>query len=199
MAERDGYKPSGWRKLLLLAREETHGIRPRLHLLNFAASWLPRRGAGSARARLLELAGFSIGEGCELLGMPRLNGNAKLFGNLIIGEGCSIDMDCAFDLEERITIGKRVRIGAGVLILTSTHELDRREHRAGPTRHHPVVIEDGAFIGPRAIIFPDVTIGAGAIVNAGSVVNKSVPAHTRVGGTPAVQLEVLKADESPTA
>ena len=48
-----------------------------------------------------------------------------------------------------------------------------------------VVIEDWAYIGAYSQIMPGVTIGEGALVAAGSVVTKSVAAHTVVGGNPA--------------
>jgi acetyltransferase-like isoleucine patch superfamily enzyme len=48
-----------------------------------------------------------------------------------------------------------------------------------------VRIEDKAFVGPGAIILPNVTIGYGAVVAAGSVVTKSVPPMTMVQGNPA--------------
>jgi acetyltransferase-like isoleucine patch superfamily enzyme len=48
-----------------------------------------------------------------------------------------------------------------------------------------VRIEDDAFIGPAVVILPDVTIGAGAVVTAGSVVSRSVPPLTMVQGNPA--------------
>jgi tetrahydrodipicolinate N-succinyltransferase len=191
----DDTKPSGWQKLLVLLEEETRGIHPRLHLMNLAGALLPRRPGGAARARLLALTGFQVGAGTIVTGTPRLNGDQNLYGNLVIGEDCAIDADCSFDLEEKITIGNSVTIGPGVMILTSTHELDKREHRAGPVQRSPVNIGAGAWLGARSIILPGVTIGAGAIVNPGAVVNKDVAPHTRVGGMPAVQLEVLKPDE----
>lgn len=48
-----------------------------------------------------------------------------------------------------------------------------------------IIVEDDAWIGFRAIILSGVTIGKGAIVAAGSVVTKSVPAYAIVGGVPA--------------
>ena len=48
-----------------------------------------------------------------------------------------------------------------------------------------IVIKDWAYVGSGSIILPGVTIGEGALVAAGSVVTKSVPAHTVVGGNPA--------------
>jgi len=160
-----------------------------------AASVLPRRNAAEARARLFALAGFRIGAGTRLHSSPRISGSKALFSRLVIGENCSIGEDCVFDLEEQITIGDRVSIGPGTMILTSTHELGTREHRAGPITKTPVTVQDGALLGARSIILPGVTVGAGAVVNPGAVVNKDVLPHTRVGGAPAVQIEVLNADE----
>jgi serine acetyltransferase len=51
-----------------------------------------------------------------------------------------------------------------------------------------VRIERDAFIGPGAVILPNVVIGRGAVVAAGSVVSQSVPAMTVVQGNPAVAI-----------
>ena len=48
-----------------------------------------------------------------------------------------------------------------------------------------MVIEEDAVLGPGVIVLPNVTIGRGAIVTAGSVVTKSVPPKTMVQGNPA--------------
>ena len=79
------------------------------------------------------------------------------------------------------------------MILTSTHELDFPQHRAGKIVMKPVSIGDGAWLRARSIVLPGVKIGAGAVVEAGAVVNRDVPENTRVGGMPAVKLEVLEA------
>lgn len=90
-----------------------------------------------------------------------------------------------------ITLGDRCVISDGVQLLTHDFSLDRvAERRLGVSdqelsRSASVEIGDQAFIGMRSIIMPGVTIGAGAIVAAGSVVVKDVPADTVVGGNPA--------------
>ncbi len=53
------------------------------------------------------------------------------------------------------------------------------------TSKGPIVIEDDVWIGTDSLILSGVTIGKGAVVAAGSVVTKSVPAFTIVGGNPA--------------
>lgn len=55
-------------------------------------------------------------------------------------------------------------------------------HFRGP---EGITVEDDAFIGPGAIILPNVTIGRGAVVTAGSVVSSSVQPMTVVQGNPA--------------
>jgi len=189
--DRTEAKPTGWERVKVLLHEETFGIHPRLIALNTVAQLLPRHHAALARARLFALVGFRIGARTRLEAAPQINGGEALFSNLIIGSDCTIEVDCVLDLEERITIGDRVTLSPGVMILTSTHELDIREHRAGAVQRSPVNIGDGAWLGARCTILPGVNVGEGAIVNPGSVVNKHVAPHTRVGGMPAVQLEEL--------
>src|SRR6266576_7197757 len=72
-----------------------------------------------------------------------------------------------------VTIGDRAAIGIGAIIIAHFHEL------------YGVVIEEDAFVGPGAVILPNVTIGAAAVVTAGSVVTQSVPPKTLVQGNTA--------------
>lgn len=76
-----------------------------------------------------------------------------------------------------ITIDDSVFIGIGVIVIAHFKEL-RRGVRIGKR----------AFIGPGVIILPDVEVGEGAVVTAGSVVTSSVPAMTVVQGNPAVPI-----------
>lgn len=173
--------------------EETMSFHPKVQVMNAVAKFLPEGKGHALRADLMRQAGFSVGAGTEVHGPPRITGGPGLESRLVIGAKCLLEPDCTFDLEEHITLGDEVTLGHQVVILTSTHELGPPKHRAGPVQRSPVVIEAGAWVGPRAIILPGVTIGAGAIVEPGSLVNKSVEPNTRVGGTPARQLEVLSA------
>lgn len=76
-----------------------------------------------------------------------------------------------------ITIDDDAFIGIGVIVIAHF-----KETRSG------VRIGKNVFVGPGAIILPDVEIGDGAVVSAGSVVTNSVPAMTVVQGNPAVAI-----------
>jgi heptaprenylglycerol acetyltransferase len=76
-----------------------------------------------------------------------------------------------------VSIGNNVGIGIRAVIIA--HFRDQDQGGAG------VRIEDEASIGPGAIILPNVTIGYGAVVAAGSVVTRSVSPLTFVQGNPA--------------
>jgi len=88
---------------------------------------------------------------------------------------------------KRVEIGDRVAIGIRVLILAHFAHLGRnRESASGELDDRVSVrIEDDVFIGPGAIIMPNVTIGHGAVVASGSVVTRSVAPLTMVQGNPA--------------
>ena len=98
-----------------------------------------------------------------------------------------------------VRIGKDVFISQDVILETSYPNLIQIEDRASIGMRVTVIahmrelcqgvkIESDVFIGPGAIILPNVTIGHGAVVTAGSVVTRSVPAMTVVQGNPAVPI-----------
>jgi heptaprenylglycerol acetyltransferase len=94
-----------------------------------------------------------------------------------------------------VHIGKDVWIGYDAIIETSHPHLVTIQDRAAVgirstiiahnREQQGVVIEEDAVLGPGVIVLPNVTIGRGAIVTAGSVVTKSVPPKTMVQGNPA--------------
>lgn len=78
---------------------------------------------------------------------------------------------------EKITVGKNCIIGYNTTILAHEYLID--EYRIGE-----VIIGDEVMIGANCTILPGITIGDRAIVSAGSLVHKDVPAGSFVGGNP---------------
>jgi len=102
--------------------------------------------------------------------------------NIVIGKDTIIGENVVLDGRDKLIIGDHVDMASEVMIYNGEHDLSDEKFKA---RFEPVKIEDYVFIGPRAIILPGVTIEKGAVVGAGAVVTKDVPAFSIVGGVPA--------------
>lgn len=173
-------------KVLTVLKAELDQIRPRQHLFSMLSRVIPRDTGNQLRAALLRARGISVGEGTVVRDTPRFTGGeARGFDKFSTGRDCEIGVGCSFEVGTNITLGDRVTLGHQVLIITTTHELGPREHRAGAPVRNPVKVENGVWIGSRCVVLPGVTIGEGAIVEPGSVVTKDVAPHTRVAGIPA--------------
>lgn len=102
--------------------------------------------------------------------------------NLSTGMNVAIDEDVDIYNVAPITIGHFVSISRRAFICTPSHDISDIRR---PLTYKPITIGNGVWIGAEAIICPGVTIGDGAVVAAGAVVVKDVPAWTVVGGNPA--------------
>jgi acetyltransferase-like isoleucine patch superfamily enzyme len=102
-------------------------------------------------------------------------------GTLTIGDGTFFDGDSRIVCTTAVTIGRRVAMGWGCNVLDCDfHTVD------GAPMCAPVSIGDDVWIGINAMILKGVAIGTGAIVAAGAVVSRDVPAHALVAGNPGV-------------
>ncbi len=126
--------------------------------------------------------------------IPRLRIAMYRWMGVRIGRDCYIGTDCLFDDEtpELLTIEDFVGIAYRVTILT--HELFwkvENEKRVMAVRKQAVVLKRNCKIGTGAIILPGVTVHENAMVGAGAVVHKDVPANSIVGGVPAKVIRML--------
>ncbi len=99
-----------------------------------------------------------------------------------IGDNTWINRRCTLDARGGLRIGANVSVSPEVMILSASHDMN---HPRFKLVDFPVVIEDHAWIGTRAMILPNVTVGRGAVVAAGAVVTRDVPPMTVVAGVPA--------------
>lgn len=121
-----------------------------------------------------------------------------VLAGVVIGHHCNVGS--RVEIGRGSLIGNYVRISSGVFLPSNSiieDEVfiapnctftDDRHPRAGNTQTYtaePPYLERGCSIGAGSVVLPGVRIGAGAMVGAGSVVTKDVPAHAHVRGEPA--------------
>jgi maltose O-acetyltransferase len=99
-----------------------------------------------------------------------------------IGDHCSIAFDSFWVAGAPIVLRDHVVTGHRVEFYASDHDPD---DPAFTRRDAPILVEERAWIGSRAVILRGVTIGHGAVVGAGSVVTADVAPFTIVAGNPA--------------
>ena len=102
-----------------------------------------------------------------------------------LGHNTIIGYRSFLDGRGQLTIGNHVDIASEVLIYTNEHSINTPDFG---NSYGQVTIKDYVFIGPRAIILPQVTIGRGAVVAAGAVVTKDIPDFEMWGGVPAKKI-----------
>jgi acetyltransferase-like isoleucine patch superfamily enzyme len=108
-------------------------------------------------------------------------------GNITIGFNCSINPYTVLYGHGNLTIGNNVLIAAHCVIIPANHNFEDNTitiNKQGLTKKG-ITIKDNVWIGCGCRILDGVTIGEGAIIAAGAVVNKDVLPYTTVGGVPA--------------
>ena len=105
--------------------------------------------------------------------------------NIIIGDHVFINASCTILDCNEVNIGHHVMVGPGVQIYTAAHLLQAEPRIQGWEVAKPIVIEDNVWLGGSAILLPGVRVGRNAVVGAGAVVSRDVPANMVVAGNPA--------------
>lgn len=112
-------------------------------------------------------------------------GHAYVTGSLVAGAHCTINTSAV--VRGDITLGNAVRIGAHTSLLGFNHTMidpDVEVFRQ-PISQRGIVIGDDVWIGSHVVVLDGVTVGDRAVLAAGSVVTKDVPAGAIVAGNPA--------------
>jgi maltose O-acetyltransferase len=109
-----------------------------------------------------------------------------------IGDGTYLNRNTEVTALGSVTIGRGCMIGRDVIIMDSDqHAMPGEEIEIAP-----VVIEDGVWIGARAMVLKGVRIGRGSVIGAGAIVTRSIPPESVAVGQPARVIRQLAGHES---
>jgi galactoside O-acetyltransferase len=153
-------------------------------------------GAEILRADAIEIgARFGISAGCRVVCQDPEEGSRLVIGDdVLLNTGVIINADCG----GRITIGNKVLLGPNVVIRASGHRFADLGQPILAQGHEPGSIEigDDVWIGANVVILPDVRIGTGCVVGAGSVVTRDLPDRAIAMGVPARVTRIRGSGES---
>jgi len=139
------------------------------------------------KAFLLRLRGFKIGNNVRVVSSVKIK-----LKNLSLGDNTFISHKTFIGGGDvLVRIGKNVDIGPKCSIITGTHELGPSTKRAGEGKSLDIIIEDGTWIGTNVTILGGVTIGAGCVIAAGSLVRRNIDCNCLVAGIPAKVIRKL--------
>jgi maltose O-acetyltransferase len=155
------------------------------YLTNYVVSYVPSYTLRYFWYR--RVLGWGIGKGTTILmgQYIQMTGIHTSGRSVSIGSGTVINQKCLIYTSSGLAIGNHVSISAEVALITGTHDINDPSFTSD---YQPIVIEDYAWIGTRAMILKGVTIGKGAVVMAGAVVTHDVAPLAVVGGVPARQI-----------
>lgn len=137
-----------------------------------------------ARVRLLRLAGARLAKGAMVHGGTYISDPRRLE----MGPRAFIARGCHLDLEADLVLGAGATVGHRVTLMTTRTEPPQVGSSAGSSA---IAIGDGAWLGANVVVLAGVTIGPGAVVAAGAMVDADVPANTLVAGSPALRIRSL--------
>jgi acetyltransferase-like isoleucine patch superfamily enzyme len=143
-------------------------------------TWVGRRATLSVKGG----GSISIGKNCEIHEYSML---MTYGGKIEIGDNCSLNPFSVVYGHGGVTIGAGVRIAAHTVIIPANHNLGTDSHPlfdSGFTARG-IRIGDDVWIGAGCRILDGVDIGRNAVIGAGSVVTKSIPANSTAVGAPA--------------
>ena len=140
------------------------------------ASWNPFMGI---KIFLLRAFGAKIGRGLVI----KNNVTVKFPWKLTLGDNCWLGEHCWIDNLDYVVIGNNVCISQGAMLLTGNHDYTVTSM---PYRNAPISVEDGAWIGAQATVWPGVTVHTQAILTVGSVATKDLSENGIYQGNPAV-------------
>jgi len=106
--------------------------------------------------------------------------------NIIIGDSVFIGHACEFVCNSNIIIGNNCLVASKTTFNDTGHEYSKDLLiNKQPITTTAIILEEDVWIGTSCVVLQGVTVGKGAVIAAGSVVNKSIPSYEVWGGIPA--------------
>jgi maltose O-acetyltransferase len=136
------------------------------------------------RAFVLNLGRITIGERllmlggsvrCELVTYPD--------AAIEIGDRVFLNSGVSISAHHLVKIGNGCQIGNHSLFMDNDYHQVGNLHETGDSK--PIILEDDVWLGARVIVLKGVTIGQGAVIGAGSIVTRDIPARSVAVGSPA--------------
>ncbi len=145
-------------------------------------------GSNRQQAKLAAILGGKIPAGLTILAPVYFDYGA----NTIFGAGTFVNHGCYFMDGAKITVGDNVFIGPFCGFYTATHPLKFAERNKGLEKALPITIGDNCWFGANVSVMPGVTIGAGCVIAAGSVVTSDLPDNSLAAGVPATVKKTIE-------
>ena len=155
------------------------------------ARWTPRP-LHAWRVLLLRMWGARIGAGCLVYA------DAVIWApwQLTMSEGAAIGDQAEIYNVAPIALGVRAVVSQKAFLCSASHDHRREDF---PLTSAPITLGDRAWVAARAIVLPGITLGAGAVVGAGSVVTRDVAPGCTVAGNPARVVRAAEAGSSSSS
>ena len=121
-----------------------------------------------------------------LNGKLSVNGKSSVTSNTFLGNNVNFN-GMKVEGQGKVVIGDNFHSGTECLFITSFHNYDNGKKIPYDETyiHKSITIEDNVWLGSKVIVLGGVTIGEGAIIQAGSVVVSNIPKYGIAGGSPA--------------
>jgi putative colanic acid biosynthesis acetyltransferase WcaF len=130
------------------------------------------------KVALLRAFGARVGRGVVV--KPCVN--VKYPWRLSIGNDCWIGEEVWIDNLDQVTLGTDCCLSQGAMLLCGSHDYKKASFDLITA---PIILEDGAWVGAKALVCPGVRLGSHAVLAAGSVATRDIPAYAVAQGNPA--------------
>lgn len=138
------------------------------------------------RALLLS-CGIQLGSDTKIVGPIKISNCSRI----TIGSKCWIGSEFTVLGDGEVTIGNNCDLAPEVTFITGSHEIGDLSRRAGKGKLYSIIVRDGCWIGARAGLQGNITIGDASIIGSFSLVLNDVQQNCIVAGIPAHVIKEL--------